>query len=425
MIKPTIFLLLAFSGSLSAAAQATPAVTVSPGYDGFQFPTVAGSLHFAVSASEVAYVGNNGSGGASASTNISGDVAYLSQSQKHPFSLIYSGGFLTGNSSLSNSVYQNLAASQIIPVHRWTFIVGDSASYLPQTATVGLSGIPGVGDVGFDPVSVVSGSGLGILTQQSSRIANTVTGSASRPITARLSFQSSATYYNLNYVGGSNTASGINDSQSNFNSGLFYSLDRHSSVGVNYGYATSSFGPLASSFHSQSVNVSYLRQVNRRLSLTASAGPQWTSGGALTQGSTNVSAAVSANYSARLGGLSASYSRGTSSGSGVSFGSLSQSLQASAQHRFGRALNGSLNVAYSRSTNIPNAVTLPFTTNASVAGVQLNRAVWQNFSVFVTYTVERQSVQGAGLSSNTFNGLFQVIGAGLTYSPKSLRLGRR
>src|SRR5467141_72236 len=71
-------------------------------------PNLDGVLHYAVSGSEIIQFGNYGSG--------------------------------------------HVAASQGYTARHWIFNVSDSFSFLPQSPTTGLSGIPGVGDLGSIPV---------------------------------------------------------------------------------------------------------------------------------------------------------------------------------------------------------------------------------------------------------------------------------
>ena len=76
----------------AAIGQAIPAAEASPISTGFSLPRVAGSLQWAVTASESLTWGYYSTSGAAESTNLSGDVAYISNSTKDPFSVVVSGG---------------------------------------------------------------------------------------------------------------------------------------------------------------------------------------------------------------------------------------------------------------------------------------------------------------------------------------------
>src|SRR5450756_165064 len=138
----------------SLHAQATPAATVStPAYNpGPALPMIDGNFQYALTASEIVQFGYSGSTGQSYLTSLSGDVEYLSKSRVRPFSLLYAGGLLYSTFAAQGvSTFQSLSASQGLVMGRWAMGVSDSVSYLPQTPTIGLSGIPGVGDVGLQP----------------------------------------------------------------------------------------------------------------------------------------------------------------------------------------------------------------------------------------------------------------------------------
>src|SRR5947208_962 len=82
-------------------------------------------------------------------------------------------------------------------------VVSDSVSYLPSTPTVGLSGVPGTGDVGIAPVQIGIDNGLGLLTPYSTRLNNSASASLSRRLTARTSAYAGGNYSTLRFVGSS------------------------------------------------------------------------------------------------------------------------------------------------------------------------------------------------------------------------------
>ena len=73
---------------------------------------------------------------------------------------------------------------------------------------------------------------------------------------------------------------------------------------------------------------------------------------------------------------------------------------------------------------LPTFTSVPFTIDGLVASGQLTRQLSRNFSAFGSYTIQRQTTQGIAASSNAFNGLSQIFGFGVTYSPGQMRLGR-
>ena len=180
----------------SMLGQALPAAEAAPISTGFALPRAAGTLNYAVSASEGLSWGLYGNQGAASGTSLTGDLGYISNSKLYPFSAVFSGGHswsTTGSGQPSYS-FLNLGMSQVLNVKKWSIVVSDGANYIPATPTTGLSGVPGVGDLGVSPVQVGADTGQGILTNYSSRVNDTVTGGVQRPLTGKTSFSASGSY---------------------------------------------------------------------------------------------------------------------------------------------------------------------------------------------------------------------------------------
>jgi len=176
-LKIYIATLVLISASASlACAQAAPASTMSPTV-GPGLPSFDGIFHYALRASDMVEFGNAGSGTGNSAV-LSGDAAYNSTSVVHPFSMVYAGGLLLGNQYGGHvTTFQNLSLYQGLVVDRWNFGIADSVSYLPQTPTLGLSGIPGVGDLGSQPVQGASGGPAGgALTNNATNVSNALSG---------------------------------------------------------------------------------------------------------------------------------------------------------------------------------------------------------------------------------------------------------
>ncbi len=419
----TIVLALAL-GSSPAGAQSLPAgVGSGPGV-GFELPRVGGSLQYAVSASELFSTGFYNSGNA-ATTNLSGDLAYTSHSQRDPFSAVYSGGVLIANSNQPTTVYQSLAFSQTIATRNWNFNISDSVSYLPQSPVSGLSGIPGVGDLGVDPIPVGPAGGIGILTTYGPRVSNTLSANASRILTARVSAQVGG-YFGIQRFIGDNAYQGIDNTTEGASGGLTYRFDARNTLSGNYNYSNFTFSGEPYSFQTQGAIISYSRQWSRRLSTNFFIGPQivTTSNPAAGATSTLIAGGANASYLARVLTYSLSYSRGVNNGSGVIPGSFSDNVVLSVHRQFGRAWNASGSLGYSRSTNIANLLVYGFDTQSVAASGQVTRALGRNFSAYGSYTLEDQSVSSNSTALNAFNGFYQVVGVGVTYSPRAISLGR-
>lgn len=428
-IQIVLFASLSFASLGSVASgQATPAAVGAAPYQGFQLPKAKGSLGYAVSASEsltTGYYQSQNRSNTAEFTNISGDLAYLSSSAVHPFSLIYSGGFLGNTSGQRSSFFQNLAASQVLLKGPWNFVVSDSLNYLPNTPTVGVSGIAGVGDLGVPPVQIGPVLGQGVLIENAKRFSNTTVASVERRITGKTFVQVSGSLSLQRFIG-SGSEAGLNSTQKTASIGPTHRIDARNTVGANYSYSSYTYARSQYGFVSQGANLTYHRLWSRKLSTSLSLGPQRTSSsnGAISKPSTNLAANLAANYAGEGYSGSLTYFRGVNNGSGAIQGALSDSVSASAGRMFGRSWTGSVLTNYTRTTSLPLLQVLPFSTHTVVGGVQVSRAISRSFSAYASYTALKQSFRGTGAALGVFSGLSQIVGVGLTYAPGSKHFGR-
>jgi hypothetical protein len=411
--------------------QALPAAEASPISTGFALPLTAGSLQYAVSTSESLIWGYYGNSGAAATTNVSGDAAYISNSKRDPFSMIFAGGHSWSNTSQPSYSFFSLSLSQVISFGRWNFVVSDGLSYLPGTPTVGLSGVPGLGDLGVAPVQVGPDTGQGVLTDYSSRVSNVASASLGRQITGKTSATASGSYSITRFLGNDPySAGGLDNSSVNAQVGVNHQLDPRTSIGADYAYSTFTFsgntlGVPVANFRSQTVSGVFTRQMTRKLSINASAGPQWISNDqAGSSSSTGVFAAVGASYVTKFGGASLAFVRNTNGGYGVGGGALSDSVSFTLNHTFARVWSAALTSAYTKTTNLPLSGLSAYTFNTAILGVQTSRALARNLSAYGSYTLQHQSAGGSAVTVDAFNGLSQVLSFGVTYSPMSMHVGR-
>ena len=407
-----------------AQAQSIPAGVGSVPNIGFQLPQLGGSFNYSLNVSELISTGfyNSGTG---YTTNISGDAAYLSGSTTHPFSAIYSGGYLAANSGQPNTTYQGLALSQGYQTKNWNFQIQDAVSYLPESPVTGLSGIPGVGDLGIDPVPLGPDAGIGILTDYGQRVSNTVTGSASRLFGRHWSAEASG-YEDIQRFIGTNAQYGIDNSGEGGTGGVSYHFGTRSILTANYNYSLFNFVGTSYSVTTQSETVDYNRRWTRLFSTDFYAGPQHISSTGPFSGpaTTQIAAGASASYNGRNAFYTLSYSRGANNGSGVIEGSFSDNVILAAHRQFGRQWSASGSVSYSRTTSLPELELLTYTGDAVSFGVQGVRALGRKLAAYASYTIEDQSTGGTTLPADAFSGFYQVFGIGVSYSPGSLFLSK-
>lgn len=409
--------------ALKASAQATPAGVDAP-YRGFQLPTVGDTLRYSVTASETASSGY-GSGEAF-STNISGNAGYLSKGEVHPFSFLYSGGYLSNvNGESRASTFQNLALSQVYKTPRWNFVVADSFSYLPESPLTGFSGIAGLGDLGVGSVQVGPVAEQGILAQTGQEVINTISGSASHSLTGKTSVQGTGSYSILRFL--TNSQYGLDSNQLGASGGLQHRLDARNSLGANYSYSTFSYPGQSFSFTSQGVNLEYTRQWSRRLQMDISAGPERTKSSNDNTSPASLNLAVTAGLSYVRDDVSyaLTYNRSAMGGFGVVQGVHADSLGFVATRRIGRLWNVSTSDSYSQATSLPGSLFPGFSSHTLVLGGQVSRAISRTLSAYGSYTLEKQSLQGTVIAQNAYSGFFNIVGFGITWAPSAIHLNRR
>ena len=405
-----------FVATARTHAQDMPAYTGPPAVPGFHLPRVGGTLSYAVSVSEAVTFGYDSSSGRYESTNLFGDLAYLSGSPTHPFSLIYSGGYLVATSDQPSSpLFQNLAMSQVLILDRWNVVLSDGFSYLPSAPVIGLSGVPGLGDVGIPPVQVDQSDASGLLSNYGTRISNTLAGSASRSITNRTSLTGSANMAILRFPGSS--TSGLESNQESGTAGISHALSARTSILADYSYGRYTYPAYSLVYNTQTGVVGLSHQWTKRLSTSLSVGPQYSTTAGIG-GTLSYTIGGNLGYQIQNGGLSASYSRGDSNGQGIATASESDNASGTFSHTLGYFMSASTSISYSHTATLPISFGPRFSTNSLAASVQLSRSLTRTVSAFASYTAERQILgDNSSLAVNALNGVAQTLGFGLTYSP--------
>ena len=434
-MKARVQLLTLLALPCAGLGQATPIASVDPSSSGLNLPAINGTFQYGLSAAEVVQKGYSSSGGVYAQTSISGDLAYASKSEVHPFSLLYTGGTQFGNQAgYSNSYYQSLAISQAYVTRSWVFGVSDILSYLPQSPTVGLSGIPGTGDVGLNPVQNGLVPSQDVITIENTRLSNSVNGNVERRLDAFTSISGGANYGILDFLGNG----GVNSTQIGAEVAINRRLDARSSASLAATYGIFSYSDLGdgTSFQSRGLSASFQRQLSRSLTANVSGGPEWING----SGSLGIpsrltfTAGAGLGYTVRVYAVNAGYSRGVNGGAGVQPGGISDAISGAVQRPFGTAWSASANVGYARTQGlssgpaVANLALLGLTANGNYhslyAGGQISRRINKSFSGYVSYTALDQSYSQSQIAPSALNGIVQSFAIGISYFPRSLHLGQ-
>lgn len=407
--------------------QATPTASRGePTYNpGPSLPLIDGNFKYSLTLSELVYrgvtIGNY------TQTAGSGTVEYLSKSAVTPFSLLYTGGLeYTTYGSLGFQTFQLMSVSQGLVAGAWNLGVSDSVSYLPQSPSGGLGGVPGLGNQGVLPTPNPNAPAQLILGY-GKQLSNTVDGDIQRRLNARTTLTGSANYGILRYIDGS----GYDTSQIGSQIGINRKLNARTIIGLDAQYGVFSFVG-GTTFTSRGINVDFNRVVSRSLAVQASIGPQWVSSfsGTAVGGPTptqvsiparlNLAANVSAAYTHRFTNASLLYSRGVNNGSGVQTGAISDVISAQLQQAFGRDWSAAASATYMRTAGLAIAGT----TFGIYGSTQVTRRLGRDFSTYASFTAQYQNLSSALSGSYLLNGTTKIYSIGITYAPGSTRLGQ-
>ena len=435
-MKASVILCATLLAPCFALGQAETAVIAPTSASGLNLSFLNGTFQYGLNVSEIVQTGYLQNGDVSYQTNLSGDVAYSTRSEQRPFSLIYSGGVqITNQQNAGNSFFQSLALAQGYNTKNWQFGISDVVSYLPQSPTVGLSGIPGTGDLGLFPLEGVNSPSQSVLTYNETRVSNSVSGTASRRLSGRTYLGVDANYGLLHFF----DQTALDTSQVGADVSLSRTFDARTSGALvaSYSLFTYSTGGDAS-FQTRGISARVSRQLSRYFSASASGGPLWVDSSSSLGIPSRVSASASLSvlYTRRSYNAGLYYARGANGGSGIQPGAISDSIGATFFRSFGRNWSSSANVGYSHTAGLSQAPTAvsatlyPFANygdfNSFYAGGQVSRRLGERFSAFAGYSASHQTHDNTPTVNSPYalNGLLQSFSVGVSFFPRSVHLGQ-
>jgi hypothetical protein len=396
--------------SAAARAQVVPAIEGPTGLP------LSGTLHYDLRYTQTAqfYGGSTEQMGAA-----SGEAAYANTSAVRPFAMVYSGGDtwnLSGPSE-GTGVFQHMLLSQGLVRRDWTLRLADDVSYMPQSPVTGFSGIPGVGNLPGEPGQ----PSQPILTLDTRSVNNTVSPNFSHTFGHATSLDLGAGYSILRFPDNN----GLDTDSVQANGQITRRLDARNSLFGQYVYGYFSYpGYSLLTMDTQSALVGYQRTWNRQFKTSVAAGPEWVHGSdnLLVPPSTNITVNANATYDLRSStSATVSYNRATTGGAGeaTEVDIRNDDVNGGITQQFGMNLTVSATGSYMRTQGLLLQLDQTVMTNGESGGVSATRRLSRYFTVFANYTVIQQS-SNFGLSANVVNGLSQVIGFGVGYSPRDM-----
>ena len=399
-----ILVALCFTAASAAHAQVAPAAT--SGGAGLRY-----TFRYAETAEFYDVAGDRQTISPSAS------VEYDSNEERHPFRMKYTGGYTWNvvGPSYATGVFQRLLLSQTFVWHKWDLNFTDNVGYLPQTPILGFSGIAGTGEpVGTSNPNPPTDQSILANTHIVNNMAN---GELSHQFNRAYSLSGGGSYDLLRYPDGV----GLDNDSVTANAELDYQFNVRNRISGIYNFSHYTYPGYSTSFGTNAATFGYLRQWNRRLDTNVSVGPEWVSSldPAEVPNSIRLSAVAALNYQLHFGELAVHYNHGTNGGAGYLLGAEFDAARVSVSREFLKNLTLGVDGAYTRTEGLSkNGVT-----NAKFAGVQATRRIGEYMTVFANYTAADQNTSSP-LYSTALNGLEQIVGFGLTYSPRGTRLIR-
>jgi hypothetical protein len=340
-------------------------------------------------------------------------------SQYH-FSTIYNGGetFNLGYGAASNFFgttsphyqFHDLMIAQEVDWARWHLLIRDDFMASPGAAFSG----QGMGGPGLaSQFSSLLGASLTSLAQsfqpsetvntgEAMRYRNSILGQAEYSFSRRSAITFSGSYGLLQFPGAGYFSSTMLDAQAGYD----YLLDPSNSIAILASYGkidyTGTGTPTTGTSTVGNGNsttdyvgaLAYGRKITGRLAFQVAAGPQEILGAGGATGNFHLlfaSVNSALTYERRRGGVSFTYLRGLSGGSGVFLGATSNTFSTMAHYQFTRSWTGSVNGGYALNNSLAAAGAKTTQFDSWLVGANLGRRVGQYAQFNFNYGMARQN----------------------------------
>lgn len=344
----------------------------------------------------------------------------------------FGGGQIYNHRSDLNTSMHQFGISQSYQGRRWSFLLDDRLSYLPESS-FGFGGFGFTGSLGpslggafgsnvanLNPNFSPNGS---LFTGRGSRTANTTAAQISYLVGPRSAITLSGSYGVLRF-----RQPGLTDSSNSFFlAGYSRTLTARDLVGFSYGFGQFKFQNSVPAFQNHLAQFSYGHRISGRMAMEFEGGAQLGVFRNPLAGSTSPltwTARSTLNYQSRKGGLGLSYARYTTNGGGVLNGARTDNVIASWSTTISRHWSGNFGPGYSHNRSLPQTTSgqIQNTFDTAFFNVGLSRNLGRFMSMFLTYTYQTQrSDIFPCLAANCETKLLRhLIGFGFDWHPRQI-----
>ncbi|HEX5425999.1 MAG TPA: hypothetical protein VFW94_20795 [Candidatus Acidoferrales bacterium] len=364
-----------------------------------------------------------------------GSVELHRESARNDLTLVYAGGgTITSDSSVGNTVLQQLQVGDKISLRRAEISFFNSTTYIPEAAFGygGLGGVnlPGTGMLGLGEFVPEQS----ILAARDQRVSNADLGQVNYRLSRRTSVTLVGGYSLLHFLGG-----GYFDFREPMvQAGYNYQWTRNDTIALLYRFDDFQFNGLGESIRDNRADLSYGRRVTGRAAFQVQAGPEavffnisnpGTTGSSGTPITGEPSSQVlwnlnsSVTYAVPRGTVSLSYSHGVNGGSGVLVGAVANTVQVSATRALSREFAADARFGYARNTSLNGPTQLVGNRNYNYlyGGADLSRAFGRYLTLILSYQYQRQTSTVPvciGTDCGTFTR--NLISVGVTWQDRPL-----
>ncbi len=358
----------------------------------------------------------------------------LGKTGKHSdISMDYFGGVQVYNhrSDLNSTIHQ-FGITGSYHGRRWSFLVDDRASYLPESI-YGFGGFGYSGGLGLS-LGGATGSNLANLNPAFDRSGAFLTGRGSRLLntsvvqvqyaTSRRSSISLAGSFSLMHF---REPGFYNTKSATIYAAYSHKFTPRDFVGVDYGLSLFKLGSSVAAFRSHILQISYGHQISGRLAMQVGAGPlinEFTN--PVTGSSTLISWSTigSLQYRAHRGNLGLSYSHYTTAGGGVLAGASTDWVYANWGMRLSRKWSASLGPGFSHNRSLPQTTTANTqrTYDSFYGRASLSRSLGRHATMFFSYEYQAQRDDFTPCSTGACGGslLRHMVSFGFDFHPRQL-----